>query len=290
MIVHGVAKSADYIYRRAHPGVPTVRWLAHTESTPNADGGFDFLGYTLHYGHPTAEGTPPLLTDRHGCEHHGLLSPALGYVGWWQLDDAWGPRALDSATGRLHGVLDGAAIFAPGLDGTAVAFDGVDDHIAIAHDERLSASDVTVEVLAATGGDAPGVLVTKGSPADGAGYNYRLDASEQGALAFGCTDATAAPHVVGGDAPLNQWAHLAGRLADRNLTLFVDHTPVDQLTDIPIATLCDAALILGGDPGLDFDAFLAGSIDMVRISSRPLEADELLHFPRVSRVAPDDPM
>ncbi|MFH1532422.1 MAG: LamG-like jellyroll fold domain-containing protein [Pseudomonadota bacterium] len=141
ILIHRVAKSPEYIYRRANPGVPTVRFLASTEVEDGAGDGFDWYEYTLNWGDGDAEGQQAVLTGLGGEECYGLLSSCLGYAGWWRFDEGSGAIAVDSCTWKRNGLLgatdgmpeyiSGLPVYVGGVDGTALQFDGTNDSVMV---------------------------------------------------------------------------------------------------------------------------------------------------------------
>ena len=153
VIVHNVAKSPDYLYRRANPGVPMVRFLVHTEPAPNDPEaevpGFDFMEYTLHWGNSEAEHVPPVLTalDRE-TECVGLLSPCLGYAGWWKFDEGSGTVAADTSVNKHNGQLAGGENppeWTSGSESTALRFDGDNSVDVGAIPDWSIGDDITIE-------------------------------------------------------------------------------------------------------------------------------------------------
>ena len=109
VLLHSVPKSADYFANRAL-GLPRVRFLAHTREKAENSGLFATHGYKLWWGNKTANavGTRVVGLDKKAtCD--GLLSPCLGYAGWWRLDDGRGALAVDESTWRRNGTVTAVA-------------------------------------------------------------------------------------------------------------------------------------------------------------------------------------
>ncbi|MBM4353829.1 MAG: LamG domain-containing protein, partial [Deltaproteobacteria bacterium] len=107
VVIHDVAKSDDYIYNRANPGFPAVRFLANTvvpgAGTPAVFAG---RGYTLHWGNASAKLVQPFVVAPGGEKTcHGLLNPCLGYALWLRFDEIWGDWVVDSSQYRAWGKL-----------------------------------------------------------------------------------------------------------------------------------------------------------------------------------------
>jgi len=107
VVIHNVAKSDDYIYNRANPGIPAVRFLANTVvagvGTPAV---FAARGYTLNWGNASAKLRQPFVVSVDGqTDCHGLLNPCLGYALWMRFDELWADWAVDSSQYRAWGKL-----------------------------------------------------------------------------------------------------------------------------------------------------------------------------------------
>jgi hypothetical protein len=153
VVVHEVAKSPDYLAKRARPGVPAVRFLAHTRAFADGAGRFPFLDYVLRWGDPAAVAAPAVLTaldKATKCE--GLLSPCLGYRAFWRLDDGRGTVAADASTNARHGTIAGGAGWTAGVRGAALAFDGVDDRVSLPAAAMDGLGDFTLECVTSAEG------------------------------------------------------------------------------------------------------------------------------------------
>ena len=73
VLVHSVTKSPDYVYRRARPRFPVVRFLADTEENANAEGHYPFQATTLDWGDESA--TWPAPPGLRPGQRGRLLSP-----------------------------------------------------------------------------------------------------------------------------------------------------------------------------------------------------------------------
>jgi len=284
VLIHSVAKSPDYLYRRAHPGVPTVRFLAHTTPLPLGDGRFPFRDYRLHWGNPDAEAVPAILTGPDGATRCvGLLSPCLGYAGWWRFDEGAGLVAFDASTGRHAGSLQGAGgppAWVAGVDGLALAFDGSDDSVDVPGVPPIpDLSPFTLEAAVAPAGSCPysgdRARVAEREGADG-GYSLALDCAERRAAAAVESDGWG--WAVGSVLATGRFAALAAVSSAAVLTLHVDASPVAAapLTDPDSTSATDFRI--GANAGPRTNHF-AGVIDSVRLMTRALAPDELLHYP-----------
>ena len=286
VIVHNVARSADYFYNRANPGIPMVRFLASTEDTPNEIQNVDYRTYQLHWDSDDAAYNPPLVSAPNGEICEGLLSPCNGYVGWWRFEDGREWVTVDSSVQMRTGVHESPLEMVDGPGGTAVMFD---HPIAVRYDHRapvdvldLNLFSIEAVVNVDVEADGPRVIVQRGYPGL-IEINYYLYLDSDNDLHGGFStvhDAESFSSVVSGD-----WEHVAGVYNDDQLLLYENYedftgegdsvgevTPPTNDTDLGIGGALDSD---GGSDGHVFD----GAIDMVRIMNRPLETHELLHYP-----------
>ena len=286
VLIHSIAKSPDYIYRRANPGVPTVRFLAHTEST-TATSVYPFLDYALHWGSKPAPLVAPILTALDGITKcHGLLSPCLGYAGWWRFNEGSGIVAVDSSTNRNHGTPlpeDSPPQFKSGLEGTALNFDGIDDHVELPVDvPQVDASGFTVEA---------GVVL---SIQEQYQRVFSRNGNDNGYTLGVFSDLTGSQFSVWDDGSMgllhaknlttyieDQAYHLAGRLEGDKLSHWTQYVPVETSIPFPDPVFPDSNPQIGCQTTVCNHHF-GGVIDSVRLTNRALREDEFLHFPLAS--------
>ena len=181
LIVHKVARPADYFAKRAR-GLPRVRFLAHTTAHPSG-GGHAFNDYTLRWGNNAAKAVATkvvALDKKTVCD--GLLSPCLGYVGWWRMDSAGG-SAIDTSTWRQHGAIHAGATPISGRAGVGLAFDGKTGALRIPHAKHFDLQQLTVQASARLPNSKPSAhIMTCGG--GGSGDNYGLYRQADGRVQF----------------------------------------------------------------------------------------------------------
>ena len=290
VIIHGVAKSADYIYNRAIPGVPTVRFLASAEAVANTGGHYDYNDYGLHWGNADAEYVAPRVADPDGgASCQGLLSPCNGYVGWWRFGERNGTVA-DQSINRLHAQILGSPQITSGPGAPALSFDGVAAYGRVPVAPELRLTRFTVEVVAnvhvATRWRA---LVSRGWGSDPNVFNYQLalDDSrhatllwEEGASGnYGATDSS--------PLSLGAWHGVAGSYDGSTATVLVDFETVataPESTDpVPDAPGDFVIAATENDTGTGVYRWLDAEFATARTMNRALDPDELLHFPLSGR-------
>jgi len=291
LLIHSVAKSPDYIYRRANPGVPTVRFLGHTEMEETNS--YAFLDYALHWDNPSAEHVPPILTDLdQTTECVGLLSPCIGYAGWWRFNEGGGTFAVDSSTNKNNGSLMAGSGDLPawveGQEGTSLRFDGdasrveIDDAPSLNHlSDMTIESWITLETL-----DTHPNLVSKASDSEGVVEYVQFfygtgphkgKANCAGNPGWGATSyhaETAAGTVAEGHSGAFQCTF------EPSPSVFLDGE--QQSTSLTTGSQMPVAgwdLWLGTRQDSPSTESLDGILDSVRIMSRALTPDEFLYYP-----------
>ena len=299
-VAHWVAKSADYMYHRARPALPMVRFLANSQMTPDLTGAYPARMYALRWGDPQVHRQLPFVSDPGSGVCYGLLNNCLGYGGWWRFADRPGDLAIDSSTAKNNGtVIAGAGgILAEGTEsGAALQFaeDAV-RYVEVKEATFLAATnELSVEARVRPYSETP-LVQYLAHKLDSAGSQYGLSldySNAQGPQSAqmiveveggGTTCPELAPpaEINGFDWHTLAFTWLAG--APGTVTGYVNHN-----SDSTAA--CGASLspsfdvfYIGdedgpGDGQTDKPHNFVGMLDSVRVMLRALPADELLHFP-----------
>jgi hypothetical protein len=283
VVVHDVARSADYLYKRAHP-LPRVRFFVATSAQADAEGRYPYRSYALQWGSPEAAASELIPGG-------GLLSPARGYEGWWRFADVADGLAVDITTNRHHGVPVGAnGLPAPamGSRGAAWMFDGVDDGVKIAPFPAWGVGDeLTLEAVAqpasvggastvhtllattaATGEHLPAAQLALKSP-DVLQFSF-VDAAGAQSTTY---EASPVP-LVDGHGHAFALMHQYGQAAT---TLYQDgslQAGTLAAGDLSLAPVTSTSLTLGYREG-EVQSF-HGTLDEARVLSRRAEPAELL--------------
>ncbi len=200
-----------------------------------------------------------------------------GLVGYWSLDEDGGSTAYDYSGHGNHGIIDGA-IWAVGISGSALEFDGVDDHVQVPNNPSLNPGSVSValwfngHVKSETYSYA--YLVSKwkwnGVP-DGSGYRIKVHDSGVAVWMIGLGDGT----WYGTYMPYQEhiWQHTVGTYESSAGTMKVYLDGELQATRcIPVTPVPFTSTDLLMDSFHAFD----GIMDEVRIYDRALSPDEVL--------------
>ncbi len=213
-------------------------------------------------------------------------------LGWWQFEETSGTTAKDSSGSGRDGSLVGGFTFSSntvaGPIGQALDFDGVDDHVYIAHDTALNVSNVTMAVWVKV--DAFNAtwqnIMGKGDSGTGCYRIVRLgdDAYQGTGNSVGFTiqgdtqTFSASSNILD-----SQWHHVAGTYDRVKSRLYIDGTEVANrsfTTAIPATT---ANVLVGHLENTNNNRHHDGKLDDVRIYGRALTAAEILELYRAGK-------
>ena len=215
MVLHGVAKSEEYIRSRVSPGVPTLRFLANTH-VDQADFGYDVRKYELRWGGDYQREEPYVSSLDGDKVCFGLLNECAGYVGWWRFNEPVMERAIDSSTAQRHGTVFGTYGWRAGVEGLALDLSNYSSYIEVPHDSGLTLTEYTLEAAGRLNGQSEQTLVAKGTYGDSYVTNYELGAKQKDVVTIfeygpNSTNFTAAAADA---VELGSWAAYAAAAAD----------------------------------------------------------------------------
>ena len=286
IVLHNVAKSPDYIYNRAHPGVPKVRFLANTEVEAQQDGSYALREYGLHWGDADAQAQLPFVGDPDGGEAcYGLLNGCIGYAGWWRFNEGSGDVAVDSSGWKRNGELIGGPGYVQGMAGAALTFDGLDDRVSLPAAALDGAGDFSVEVSVDL--DGTQTEPTFLSSVNAAGVDALQMRHNQPTSKMAMTlNGSGAYHDI--DVSAGDWHAVGATRLQGAVSLFHDGVTIDaSIDDASVLEVAAGGLQIGTEqdsPGGEFEAqqWWQGEIDEVRVMNRALTSDEALHYPRLA--------
>ncbi|MFZ1626983.1 MAG: LamG domain-containing protein [Candidatus Moraniibacteriota bacterium] len=211
-----------------------------------------------------------------------------GLAGYWKLDENTGTSAGDASTNGNTGTLTNGPTWTTGQIGSAVTFDGSNDHVSVADSKSLDitntltiASWIKPTSVSPTGDKS---IVRK----EGADYsdNYSLilggggDAAS-GNIGFIYNSVGWRVFDSGYKLPDTQWHHVAVTFnySNTQLLFYVDGLLVSTKTIVANLTTNTNALNIGMDVN---NKYFSGSIDEVRIYNRALSVDEVSQLYRLA--------
>jgi len=206
-------------------------------------------------------------------------------VGWWQLDDGEGTRAVDSSGYYYHGNLMNGPQWADGQIEGALQFDGIDDYVNLPVGPLISTlRRSTLAVWVNFTGPEGGVLrpiFNFGTDTENYTYlsprNDTAGSMHVGIIAEAGTtdlDATTGTLATG-------WHHVAVVIEPSNLQIYLDGQSVGSTS--PLAVLSDLGVTTDnwlGRPQWPNDAYFSGSLDDFRIYNKVLTQDEIIKIMR----------
>ena len=283
VVIHSVARSADYIARRAHP-VPRLRWFARTDAAPDVDGRHPFARYSVHWGAGGAAASPMQAAQ-------GLLGPERGYLLWWRFADGVVDRAVDSTRAGIHGAFNQVVAGAGSTLDAAIDLqaDGVRAPLRTSERDRIPYSDsLTVEVVVrATGDQTERVLLDEGGD-QGSNLTWRapLDSGDRG---LSCRLPNGEGTVASGPAlQADRWYALACAAGPGALRSYVDGALAgsDEARADALQRY-QGDLVFGANTSGEHQ--FAGRFDEIRVMGRTLPPEELLSVERIRWSPAGDP-
>lgn len=285
VLIHNVAKSPDYIYHRARPGVPKVRFLANTETT---NGGTDdapeyaMRDYALHWGDADATTALPFVggpaEESEPC--YGLLNGCLGYAGWWRFDEGSGTVATDSSSWKNNGEISGAKWSAEGTDNVSLSFNGSSDKVSVGDSDSLHVAALTVEFGVEFDGfteQAGSGIVDKTDYQGNTGFYVSASQNPDNGFFMGIND-DGYVHKSADVPGTGEWMRFAAAYSESGSTSWRDYEVLNSAGAGPAIQHNSGDMLFGLDttPG---PLGLNGSLENVRLMNRALPPDELLHYP-----------
>jgi len=203
------------------------------------------------------------------------VDPSL--IGWWWFDEGAGAVAGDSSQFGNHGTLTNGPTWAPGVFGSALKFDGVNDFVSVPHNTSLNvSSEVAVAVWinpqrynAPNGDPWQGII---GKQEGQRSYNLYTEASR--ALHFstagvGTLSTATLP-------PLNEWVHVCGMVVKGTHAYFINGQAAGTGgSGITLPGAADTANVVIGRTNEGVNRSFLGMIDDVRVYNRSLTQAEV---------------
>ena len=195
-----------------------------------------------------------------------------GLVGYWSFNEGAGKTAVDVSGNGLDGKIEGAPKWVEGKFGSALDFDGEDDHVVIPDDDALDLTDNVTYMAWFSPND---VLTSRRmiSKNDSVFVIFDFGNSKE-SIDFLVKPDNANVESKTTDWKVGEWYHFAGTFDGKTLKVYINgKLEAEKPNNVPIAP-SDLDLWIGGDDyGRPTDHF-PGKIDEVRIYEKALsEAD-----------------
>jgi hypothetical protein len=202
-------------------------------------------------------------------------------IGWWKFDEGTGSRAMDSSGMSHDGVLKNMeeGNWIEGMIGSALGFDGIDDHVATTLDiDQGGATSITMAAWVYPTSTSEGKHQVISS--DDLYWDWSLLRVGKRWHAFtgdGSWDS-------GFSVDLNKWQHVAVVFKPNKDVVFYKNGNSRSRGAAPVPDTSDNDIMIGDNPGR-WDEYFAGRIDDVRIYNYALSDDEMAAIYESSRSA-----
>ncbi|MFH1726577.1 MAG: LamG-like jellyroll fold domain-containing protein [Elusimicrobiota bacterium] len=208
------------------------------------------------------------------------LTPDEHTAGLWHFNEGSGEITEDAARDGNHSTIDGP-LWTSGMWGSALAYDGVDDHLRLPPNADYDANNKTVEAWFRADADLPegyknivGHHAASACAGNRAGYDLsiRKTGSDIYALwqvADGNGYACDYTLVQSGPLPAETWHHVAGVQDYDNgkVTLYVNGVKVAERTVVGYTPWTNSPIAIGRYAGNHNEYLFKGVIDEIRIST-----------------------
>jgi hypothetical protein len=207
----------------------------------------------------------------HGDAGRGDAVAPQGLVGYWRFDENSGTTAANSAGDHNHCTIGGAT-WAPGIIGSALRFDGVDDYVSAGDATSLYGSTaLTIEAWVnpdLIGGKYRVIAHISMT------YYFQLYIGDGNLEAFFYQTTNQDYLRMSSTIPLNTWTHVAVTYDGSQVTLYKNGLPEAFAVTGSLPSRGNSLFI--GSDGRDPDRPFSGLIDEVRVYNRALTTAEVL--------------
>jgi hypothetical protein len=197
-------------------------------------------------------------------------------VAHWAFDDGSGLFATDGSGNGNDGTLVGGPIWVPRESGTALSFDGIDDHVLVPHDNILNMTgDFSAAVWLSWSNDNDDAdILRKGSSATATRW-FKIEVTDNTIFAE-LQAPTGNPFRVQDSRSRTDgfWHHVVFLRQGSAIRLYVDGSLIDSEAAVAV-DLSNAADLAIGSKDTGDDDFFEGFIDDVRLFDRALNDEEI---------------
>ncbi|RKU19532.1 hypothetical protein C6501_01345 [Candidatus Poribacteria bacterium] len=202
-----------------------------------------------------------------------IANPAEdGLVAYWSFDEGAGKTATD-ATGNGHdGKFAGAPKWIEGKFGTALEFDGVDDHVKVEDDDAL---DLTDEVTLMAWFNPSAALTGRRMMVKNNSIFVIFDFGNANSVDFLVKPDNLFAQSKTTNWKIGQWYHFAGTFDGKTLRVYINgQLEGEAANNKPIAP-SNLELWIGGDDNGRATDWFPGKIDEVRLYDKTLSEAEI---------------
>ena len=195
-----------------------------------------------------------------------------GLVAYWPFDEGSGKTAED-VTGNGHdGKFAGAPKWVDGKFGTALEFDGEEDHVVVADDAALAIEENITFMAWFSPGD---VLTSRRLMVKNNSIFVIFDFGNKDSIDFLVKPDNTFAESTTTDWKVGEWYHFAGTFDGKTMKVYVNgKLEGEAANNVPIA-LSDLELWIGGDDFGRPTDFFPGTIDEVRLYEKTLTEAEI---------------
>ena len=195
-----------------------------------------------------------------------------GLVAYWPFDEGSGKTAED-VTGNGHdGKFAGAPKWVDGKFGTALEFDGEEDHVVVADDAALAIEENITFMAWFSPGD---VLTSRRLMVKNNSIFVIFDFGNKDSIDFLVKPDNTFAESTTTDWKVGEWYHFAGTFDGKTMKVYVNGKLEGEATNnVPIAP-SDLELWIGGDDFGRPTDFFPGTIDEVRLYEKTLTEAEI---------------
>ncbi len=195
-----------------------------------------------------------------------------GLVAYWPFDEGTGKTAED-VTGNGHdGKFAGAPKWVDGKFGTALEFDGEEDHVVVADDAALAIEENITFMAWFSPGD---VLTSRRLMVKNNSIFVIFDFGNKDSIDFLVKPDNTFAESTTTDWKVGEWYHFAGTFDGKTMKVYVNgKLEGEAANNVPIAP-SDLELWIGGDDFGRPTDFFPGTIDEVRLYEKTLTEAEI---------------
>ena len=195
-----------------------------------------------------------------------------GLVAYWPFDEGTGKTAED-VTGNGHdGKFAGAPKWVDGKFGTALEFDGEEDHVVVADDAALAIEENITFMAWFSPGD---VLTSRRLMVKNNSIFVIFDFGNKDSIDFLVKPDNTFAESTTTDWKVGEWYHFAGTFDGKTMRVYVNgKLEGEAANNVPIAP-SDLELWIGGDDFGRPTDFFPGTIDEVRLYEKTLTEAEI---------------